>query len=190
MSAPPPVVELNDVSKSYAEGDAVREVLAGTSLTLHAGEFVVLLGRSGSGKSTLLNLISGIDLPSRGTVRVAGQELGALSEHARTLLRRERIGFIFQSFNLMPDLNVYDNVDVPLRYRRMKSAERDKRITNALEIVGLAARMKHLPAQLSGGQQQRVAIARAIAGDPKLVLADEYTCNLDSLMARQVMDLL
>ena len=105
-------------------------------------------------------------------------------------LRNQKIGFIFQSFNLMPDLNVYDNVDVPLRYRRMKSAERDKRITNALEIVGLAARMKHVPAQLSGGQQQRVAIARAIAGDPKLVLADEPTGNLDSLMARQVMDLL
>src|SRR3954454_9405352 len=110
MPPAPPVIELHDVSKSYAEGEAVREVLSGVRLTLHAGEFVVLLGRSGSGKSTLLNLISGIDLPSRGTVRIDGRELVALSEHERTLLRRERIGFIFQAFNLLPTLTVEENI--------------------------------------------------------------------------------
>jgi len=113
-----------------------------------------------------------------------------LGDDARSRLRNEKIGFIFQSFNLIPDLNVYDNVDVPLRYRRLAAADRHSRITSALDIVGLASRMKHIPAQLSGGQQQRVAIARALAGDPKFLLADEPTGNLDSLMARQVMDLL
>ena len=190
MSAPPPVVELNDVSKSYAEGDAVREVLAGTSLTLHAGEFVVLLGRSGSGKSTLLNLISGIDLPSRGTVRVAGQELGALSEHARTLLRRERIGFIFQAFNLLPTLTVEENILLPLELTGRTGEASRGRVRELLETVGLGNRAASFPDRLSGGEQQRVAVARALAHAPPLLLADEPTGNLDEDTGRRVLDLL
>jgi putative ABC transport system ATP-binding protein len=190
MSAPPPVVELNDVSKSYAEGDAVREVLAGTSLTLHAGEFVVLLGRSGSGKSTLLNLISGIDLPSRGTVRVAGQELGALSEHARTLLRRERIGFIFQAFNLLPTLTVEENILLPLELTGRTGEASRGRVRELLETVGLGNRAASFPDRLSGGEQQRVAVARALAHAPPLLLADEPTGNLDEATGKRVLDLL
>ena len=158
---------------------------------MKAGEFLAVTGPSGSGKTTFLNIAGLLEtLRHAAATSSMACDVTDLSDDARSRLRNEKIGFIFQSFNLMPDLNVYDNVDVPLRYRRMKPAERNKRITNALEIVGLAARMKHMPAQLSGGQQQRVAIARAIAGDPKLLLADEPTGNLDSLMARQVLDLL
>ncbi|MET0403891.1 MAG: ABC transporter ATP-binding protein [Cystobacter sp.] len=190
MSAPAPVVELNDVSKSYAEGDAVREVLAGTNLTLHAGEFVVLLGRSGSGKSTLLNLISGIDQPSRGTVKVAGADLGALSEHARTLLRRERIGFIFQAFNLLPTLTVEENILLPLELTGRPGAASRERVHTLLDTVGLGNRAASFPDRLSGGEQQRVAVARALAHAPPLLLADEPTGNLDEATGRKVLDLL
>ncbi|OJH42220.1 ABC transporter ATP-binding protein [Cystobacter ferrugineus] len=190
MSPSPPVVELNDVSKSYAEGDAVREVLAGTSLTLHAGEFVVLLGRSGSGKSTLLNLISGIDQPSRGTVRVAGQELGALSEHGRTLLRRERIGFIFQAFNLLPTLTVEENILLPLELTGRAGPASRERVRELLDTVGLGNRAASFPDRLSGGEQQRVAVARALAHAPPLLLADEPTGNLDEATGKRVLDLL
>jgi putative ABC transport system ATP-binding protein len=190
MSPSPPVVELNDVSKSYAEGDAVREVLAGTSLTLHAGEFVVLLGRSGSGKSTLLNLISGIDQPSRGTVRVAGQELGALSEHGRTLLRRERIGFIFQAFNLLPTLTVEENILLPLELTGRAGPASRERVRELLDTVGLGNRATSFPDRLSGGEQQRVAVARALAHAPPLLLADEPTGNLDEATGKRVLDLL
>ncbi|EPX61235.1 ABC transporter, ATP-binding protein [Cystobacter fuscus DSM 2262] len=190
MSPSPPVVELNDVSKSYAEGDAVREVLAGTSLTLHAGEFAVLLGRSGSGKSTLLNLISGIDQPSRGTVRVAGQELGALSEHARTLLRRERIGFIFQAFNLLPTLTVEENILLPLELTGRGGPASRERVRELLDTVGLGNRAASFPDRLSGGEQQRVAVARALAHAPPLLLADEPTGNLDEATGKRVLDLL
>ncbi|HEX8537135.1 MAG TPA: ABC transporter ATP-binding protein, partial [Cystobacter sp.] len=190
MSPSPPVVELNDVSKSYAEGDAVREVLAGTSLTLHAGEFAVLLGRSGSGKSTLLNLISGIDQPSRGTVRVAGQELGALSEHRRTLLRRERIGFIFQAFNLLPTLTVEENILLPLELTGRTGPASRERVRELLDTVGLGNRAASFPDRLSGGEQQRVAVARALAHAPPLLLADEPTGNLDEATGKRVLDLL
>ncbi|HET9328890.1 MAG TPA: ABC transporter ATP-binding protein, partial [Steroidobacteraceae bacterium] len=125
-----------------------------------------------------------------GVYELGGEDVSRLSDDARSRMRNEKIGFIFQSFNLIPDLNVQDNVDVPLRYRRFNAVERRERIGSALDLVGLASRAKHMPAQLSGGQQQRVAIARAIAGDPAFLLADEPTGNLDSLMARQVMDLL
>jgi putative ABC transport system ATP-binding protein len=190
MSAPSPVVELRDVSKSYAEGDAVREVLAGTSLTLHAGEFTVLLGRSGSGKSTLLNLISGIDEPTRGTVRVAGQELGRLSEHARTLLRRQHVGFIFQAFNLLPTLTVEENILLPLELTGRPGAASRERVRALLDTVGLGNRAASFPDRLSGGEQQRVAVARALAHAPPLLLADEPTGNLDEATGRKVLDLL
>ena len=185
-----PVVEILDVSKSYAEGDAVREVLSNVRLTLHAGEFVVLLGRSGSGKSTLLNLISGIDLPSQGTVRVDGRELVTLSEHERTLLRRERIGFIFQAFNLLPTLTVEENILLPLELTGREGPESRNRVRELLDTVGLGNRAASFPDRLSGGEQQRVAVARALAHTPPLLLADEPTGNLDEQTGRKVLDLL
>jgi putative ABC transport system ATP-binding protein len=190
MSSTPPLVELQDVSKSYAEGDAVREVLSGVRLTLHGGEFVVLLGRSGSGKSTLLNLLSGIDLPTRGSVRVEGRELATLSEHERTLLRRERIGFIFQAFNLLPTLTVEENVRLPLELTGHPAPSTGTRVRELLEQVGLGNRAASFPDRLSGGEQQRVAVARALAHAPPLLLADEPTGNLDERTGRQVLDLL
>jgi putative ABC transport system ATP-binding protein len=184
------MLSMTNVSKIFRTDLIETHALRNFSLEVKAGEFLAVTGPSGSGKTTFLNIAGLLEPYESGSYKLDGVEVTDLSDDARSKLRNEKIGFIFQSFNLMPDLNVYDNIDVPLRYRRMKAAERDKRITNALEIVGLAARMKHIPAQLSGGQQQRVAIARAIAGDPKLIMADEPTGNLDSLMARQVMDLL
>ncbi|MCY1082293.1 ABC transporter ATP-binding protein [Archangium lansingense] len=190
MSPAQPVVELHDVSKSYSEGDAVREVLSNVRLTLHAGEFVVLLGRSGSGKSTLLNLISGIDLPSRGMVRVDGRELVTLSEHERTLLRRERIGFIFQAFNLLPTLTVEENILLPLELTGRAGPASSNRVRELLDTVGLGNRAASFPDRLSGGEQQRVAVARALAHTPPLLLADEPTGNLDEQTGRKVLDLL
>jgi putative ABC transport system ATP-binding protein len=184
------MLSMTDISKIFRTDLIETHALRHFSLDVKAGEFVAVTGPSGSGKTTFLNIAGLLEPYDTGTYHLDGKDVTQLSDDARSHLRNEKIGFIFQSFNLMPDLNVFDNVDVPLRYRRMKSAERERRITNALEIVGLTGRMKHVPAQLSGGQQQRVAIARAIAGDPRLVLADEPTGNLDSLMARQVLDLL
>jgi putative ABC transport system ATP-binding protein len=187
---PPPLVELLDVSKAYAEGEAVREVLTGARLSLRRGEFVVLLGRSGSGKSTLLNLISGIDLPTRGSVRVEGRDLSELSERERTLLRRERIGFVFQAFNLLPTLTVEENVRLPLELTGRTGAAADGRVRELLGQVGLGGREHSFPDRLSGGEQQRVAVARALAHAPPLLLADEPTGNLDEQTGRQVLDLL
>jgi len=184
------MLSMTNVSKIFRTDLIETHALRHFSLEVNAGEFLAVTGPSGSGKTTFLNIAGLLEPYESGSYKLDGVEVTDLSDDARSRLRNEKIGFIFQSFNLMPDLNVYDNIDVPLRYRRMKAAERHQRISNALEIVGLAARMRHVPAQLSGGQQQRVAIARAIAGDPRLVLADEPTGNLDSLMARQVMDLL
>ncbi|MCE9670806.1 ABC transporter ATP-binding protein [Myxococcus stipitatus] len=190
VSDSPPLVELRDVTKSYAEGDTSREVLSGVQLTLRRGEFVVLLGRSGSGKSTLLNLISGIDLPSRGEVLVRGRSLGGMSERERTLLRREHVGFIFQAFNLLPTLTVEENVRLPLELNGRGAAEAGERARALLERVGLRARADSFPDRLSGGEQQRVAVARALAHAPPLLLADEPTGNLDEATGRQVLDLL
>jgi putative ABC transport system ATP-binding protein len=189
-SSPAPLVELTDVSKTYAEGEAVREVLTGARLSLHRGEFVVLLGRSGSGKSTLLNLISGIDLPTRGSVRVEGRELSGLTERERTLLRRERIGFVFQAFNLLPTLTVEENVRLPLELTGRTGAVADGRVRELLGQVGLGGREHSFPDRLSGGEQQRVAVARALAHAPPLLLADEPTGNLDEHTGQQVLDLL
>lgn len=189
-SSSAPLVELHDVSKAYAEGEAVREVLTGARLSLYRGEFVALLGRSGSGKSTLLNLISGIDLPTRGTVRVEGRDLSTLSERERTLLRRERIGFVFQAFNLLPTLTVEENVRLPLELTGRTGAQADGRVRELLDQVGLGGREHSFPDRLSGGEQQRVAVARALAHAPPLLLADEPTGNLDEQTGRQVLDLL
>jgi putative ABC transport system ATP-binding protein len=184
------MLEMQNISKIYRTDLIETHALRDFSLRVEAGEFVAVTGPSGSGKTTFLNLAGLLEGFDTGRYVLDGSDVSSLSDDARSRLRNQKIGFIFQSFNLIPDLNVYDNVDVPLRYRRMTSTERNERIARALEIVGLASRMKHMPSQLSGGQQQRAAIARAIAGDPKFLLADEPTGNLDSLMARQVLDLL
>ncbi|QSQ12653.1 ABC transporter ATP-binding protein [Myxococcus landrumensis] len=186
----PPLVAIRDVTKSYAEGDTSREVLSGVTLELRRGEFVVLLGRSGSGKSTLLNLISGIDLPTRGEVLIDGKNLGTMSERERTLLRRERVGFIFQAFNLLPTLTVEENVRLPVELNGRSGPEAGTRAHELLERVGLASRAGSFPDRLSGGEQQRVAVARALAHAPPLLLADEPTGNLDEATGRRVLDLL
>ncbi|MFZ2235199.1 MAG: ABC transporter ATP-binding protein, partial [Dokdonella sp.] len=154
------------------------------------GEFVAVTGPSGSGKTTFLNIAGLLEEFTSGEFTLDGVDVKGLDDNGRSKLRNEKLGFIFQGFNLIPDLNLFDNVDVPLRYRGFDSAERKRRIDESLSRVGLASRMKHYPSELSGGQQQRVAIARALAGSPKVLLADEPTGNLDSLMARSVLELM
>ena len=184
------MLQMTRIQKIYRteliETHALREL----TMSVSGGEFVALTGSSGSGKTTFLNIAGLLESFEHGTYMLDGEDVSGLNDDDRSRYRNQKIGFIFQSFNLIPDLNLFENVDVPLRYRRMPSAERRERIEHALETVGLASRMKHIPAQLSGGQQQRVAIARAIAGQPKFLLADEPTGNLDSVMAHQVMELL
>jgi putative ABC transport system ATP-binding protein len=184
------MLKMQDISKIYRTDLIETYALRRFSLEVSAGEFVAVTGPSGSGKTTFLNVAGLLEDFDSGSYQLDGTDVRSLSDDARSRLRNQRIGFIFQSFNLIPDLNVQDNVEVPLRYRGLTSSDRRERIQSALELVGLASRARHMPAQLSGGQQQRVAIARAIAGDPAFLLADEPTGNLDSLMARQVMDLL
>jgi putative ABC transport system ATP-binding protein len=184
------MLDMQGIAKIFRTDLIETHALRNFNVKVEAGEFVAVTGPSGSGKTTFLNIAGLLETFEHGTYRLDGLDVSRIGDDQRSRMRNEKIGFIFQSFNLIPDLNVYDNVDVPLRYRRLSAADRHTRITSALDIVGLASRMKHIPAQLSGGQQQRVAIARALAGDPKFLLADEPTGNLDSLMARQVMDLL
>ncbi len=160
------------------------------SLTVNAGEFVAVTGPSGSGKTTFLNIAGLLEEHSEGLYEIDGVDVRGLGDDARSRLRNQKIGFVFQSFNLIPDLDLYDNVDLPLRYRGFDRAERKRRIEQSLGRVGLGSRTKHYPSELSGGQQQRVAIARALAGDPKILLADEPTGNLDSVMARGVLELI
>lgn len=184
------MLKMNAITKAYRTDLVETHALREFELNVDEGEFVAVTGPSGSGKTTFLNIAGLLEVPSSGRYFLDGEDVTQLGDYQRSRLRNEKIGFIFQSFNLIPDLNLFDNVDVPLRYRGLKSADRKRRIEEALEKVGLASRMKHLPSQLSGGQQQRVAIARALAGEPRFLLADEPTGNLDSLMARQVMELL
>jgi len=183
-------IELRDVRKRYREGEQLHTVLDGASATIAAGERVAILGPSGSGKSTLLNLISGIDLPDSGTVRVGSVELPALSERERTLFRRAHVGFVFQFFNLLPTLTVMENLLLPLELTGRASPQGIERARALLERVGLAERAGAFPDRLSGGEQQRVAIARALAHDPALLLADEPTGNLDEDMGARVAELL
>ena len=184
------MLKMQSVKKIYRTDMIETHALRNFNLEVKQGEFVAVTGPSGSGKTTFLNIAGLLETFEEGHYLLDGEDVSRLSDNIRSKLRNEKIGFIFQGFNLIPDLNIFDNVDVPLRYRGFSSVERKKRINNALEMVGLAARARHLPSQLSGGQQQRVAIARALAGDPKFLLADEPTGNLDSLMARQIMDML
>jgi putative ABC transport system ATP-binding protein len=185
-----PAVELRSLTKLYREGDSERAVLRDVNATLWLGEIVVLVGRSGSGKSTLLNLISGIDHPTSGAVLVNGTDLTALDERARTLFRRERIGFVFQFFNLVPLLTVEENLLLPLELVGRADAPGRARARGLLERVGLADRARAYPDRLSGGEQQRLAVARALVHDPALVLADEPTGNLDAETAKVVLELL
>jgi len=184
------MLRMSNLSKVYRTHMIETHALRGFEIQVNAGEFVTVTGPSGSGKTSFLNIAGLLEEFTDGEYILDGVNVKGLDDNARSRLRNEKLGFIFQGFNLIPDLNLFDNVDVPLRYRGFNARERKERIEDALAKVGLASRMKHYPAELSGGQQQRVAIARALAGSPKLLLADEPTGNLDTQMARGVMDLL
>jgi len=181
---------MRDIAKVYRTDTVETHALREFSLAVGEGEFVSVMGPSGSGKTTFLNIAGLLEDFTSGTYELDGRNVAGLNDNARSKLRNEKIGFIFQSFNLIPELDVFDNVDVPLRYRGFDARERRRRIERVLDVVGLGSRRSHLPVQLSGGQQQRVAIARALAGEPRFLLADEPTGNLDSHMADSVMELL
>jgi putative ABC transport system ATP-binding protein len=183
-------VETRGLRRDFRVGRSVRAALRGVDLDVRRGEFVVVYGRSGAGKTTLLNLVAGLDRPTEGRVAVEGRELAELDEDDLSELRRERIGFVFQTFGLIPLLTAAENVEVPLRLRRAEPEARAARVRELLDRVGLLPRAAHLPSQLSGGEQQRVAIARALANEPRLVLADEPTAQLDSGNARAIVALL
>ncbi len=184
------MLKMTKVSKIYRTDTVETHALREFSLEVREGEFVSVTGPSGSGKTTFLNIAGLLEELTSGNYELDGRDISSLNDTERSRVRNEKIGFIFQSFNLIPELNIFDNVDVPLRYRGFKAEERKERIQQSLERVGLASRMQHYPAQLSGGQQQRVAIARALAGEPRFLLADEPTGNLDTEMAMSVLDLL
>ena len=184
------MLNMKNISMIYRTGLVETHALKNFSLQVDEGDFVSVTGPSGSGKTTFLNIAGLLESFSSGTYMLDGEDVSGLSDKDASKVRNEKIGFVFQGFNLVPDLNLFDNVDVPLRYRGFNAAERKRRIEKVLETVGLASRMKHLPSQLSGGQQQRVAIARALAGEPRFLLADEPTGNLDSHMALSVMELI
>jgi len=184
------MIELHSVSKIFRTDILETYALRDLQLSIGAGEFVAITGHSGSGKTTLLNVAGLLEEFDTGTYHLDGEDVSTLSDNQRSHIRNQKIGFVFQGFNLIPNLDIYDNVDAPLQYRRMTAAERRKRILDSLEKVGLTSRMHHFPAQLSGGQQQRAAIARAISGEPRVILADEPTGNLDTTMSLQIMDLL
>ena len=184
------MLEMREVTKTYRTDLVETVALDGFTLTVAEGEFVAVSGPSGSGKTTFLNVAGLLDGFQSGTYILDGEDVSRLNDRQQSRVRNHKIGFIFQSFNLIPDLNVFDNVDVPLRYQGLASRTRRARIETALTLVGLFSRARHLPSQLSGGQQQRVAIARALACQPRLILADEPTGNLDSATAREIMELL
>jgi putative ABC transport system ATP-binding protein len=184
------MLRMTNLSKVYRTHMIETHALRGFEIHVQQGEFVTVTGPSGSGKTSFLNIAGLLEEFTDGQYILDGVNVKGMDDNARSRLRNEKLGFIFQGFNLIPDLSLFDNVDVPLRYRGFNAAERKERIEDALSKVGLASRMKHYPAELSGGQQQRVAIARALAGSPKLLLADEPTGNLDTQMARGVMELL
>ena len=185
-----PLIELNSIKKVFLTEEVETHALSGIHLSIQPGEYVAIAGPSGCGKTTLLSILGLLDSPTEGTYLLDGEPVVGLTASQRAYIRNRQIGFIFQAFNLIGDLTVYENVELPLTYRGMPGAERKKRVHDALEKVGMAHRIKHYPAQLSGGQQQRVAVARAVGGDPLLVLADEPTENLDSTNGEAVMDLM
>lgn len=184
------MLRMHDISKTFRTELVQTQALKNFSLEIEDGDFVAVTGPSGSGKTTFLNIAGLLESFDTGLYRLDGVDVSGMKDKELSKLRNEKIGFIFQNFNLIPDLNVFDNVDVPLRYRGFSASQRRTRIELALKRVGLAGRPKHLPSQLSGGQQQRVGIARALAGEPRFLLADEPTGNLDSQMAEGVLELL
>jgi len=186
----PEMLKLQNISKVYRTTDVETRALQDVSFDVASGEFLAIMGPSGCGKSTLLNILGLLDSPSSGVYEFLGEDVARASEQRLTELRRASVGFIFQSFNLIDDLSVQENVEVALLYRKVSSSDRKKRVAEALERVGVAHRARHLPQQLSGGQQQRVAIARALVSNPKLILADEPTGNLDTANGDAVMELL
>ncbi len=184
------IVEIANLRKSYRRGDQVVPVLQDINLTLERGEFLALMGPSGSGKSTLLNLIAGIDTPDSGRLEIEGLAIASMGEAELARWRADHVGFIFQFYNLMPVLSAFENVELPLLLTSLKRRERREHVDLVLDLVGLADRAEHYPAQLSGGQQQRVAIARALVSDPTIIVADEPTGDLDRASAREVLDLM
>jgi putative ABC transport system ATP-binding protein len=184
------MISLNQIEKLYRTDRIETVALSGINLDVRKGEFVSIMGPSGCGKSTLLNLMGLLDAPSSGTITIDGEEVASYDDRHLARLRNRCLGFIFQSFHLVPDLTVIDNVQIPLLYRKMSGPDRREAARAALEKVGLSARLHHFPAQLSGGQQQRVAVARAVVGGPRLLLADEPTGNLDSQMGDEIMAIL
>ena len=185
-----PMVDVEDVHKIYRRGSESLDVLKGLDLRVEEGQFVALMGPSGSGKTTLLNLIAGIDQPTSGRVNVNGTDVAQLSQSKLARWRSENVGFIFQFYNLIPVLTALENVELPLLLTRLSKSERRERAMTALKVVGLADRSKHQPRQLSGGQEQRVAIARAFVADPKVLVADEPTGDLDARSAEEILDLM
>jgi putative ABC transport system ATP-binding protein len=185
-----PLIEVRQLTREYLAGEVRIAALRGVSLTIQPGEFVAIMGPSGSGKSTLLNMLGAIDVPTTGQIMLEGQDLSKLDDDAQTILRRRKIGFIFQKIHLVPTLTAIENVALPLQLDGLPTAEAMKRAEASLDAVGLAARLTHLPSAMSGGEQQRVAIARALVIDPAIVLADEPTGALDSVNGQQIVDLL
>ena len=188
--AAPPLVAVRDVARTFGRGDTAVHALRGVSFTIRAGQLVTVRGRSGSGKTTLLNIVGGLDSPASGTVSVAGREVTAMTDRERLLLRRSTVGFIFQSFGLIPTLSAAENVGIPLRITGTDRGAREERVRMLLSVVGLEDHAAQRPGELSGGEQQRVAIARALAASPDLLIADEPTGQLDSETGRQIMRLL
>ncbi|MGB7622580.1 MAG: ABC transporter ATP-binding protein [Terriglobia bacterium] len=190
MSSNNSLIKLDGVTKVFYTDEVETHALSGIHLDIHSGEYVAIAGPSGCGKSTLLSILGLLDTPTEGHYTLNGTPVEALKPSERARIRNQEVGFIFQSFNLIGDLTVYENVELPLTYRGMRAAERRERVKEALEKVGMGHRSKHLPSQLSGGQQQRVAVARALVGRPSILLADEPTGNLDSKNGEAVMELL
>ncbi|MFH1898068.1 MAG: ABC transporter ATP-binding protein [Candidatus Desantisbacteria bacterium] len=184
------MIEMKNITKSYQLGESRVEALKGVNISILEGEFVAIMGPSGSGKSTLLSITGCLDIPTSGRYVLDGKDVSLLNDDELSLLRNERIGFVFQAFHLLPRFNAQENVELPLIYKGTDKKERAELAKSCLEHVGLVHRLKHLPAELSGGEQQRVAIARALVNSPRLILADEPTGNLDSSSAQEVMDIL
>lgn len=184
------MIQLNNIKKVFSTEDFDTWALREVNMVIKEGEFVAIMGPSGCGKTTLLNILGLLDNPSGGSFFFKGQDVSSMKENERTELRKGVIGFVFQSFNLIDELNVYENIELPLLYMEVSTKERKKRVEDVMERLSISHRRKHLPSQLSGGQQQRVAIARAIVANPKIILADEPTGNLDSKNSNEVMDML
>ena len=185
-----PLIELRDIYKIYYMGDEEVHANGGISLTIYKGEFVAIVGKSGSGKSTLMNIIGALDVPTEGEYYLDGQDVSDMTDNELAEIRNNMIGFIFQQYNLLPKMNILENVELPLLYAGMDAVDRRERAMESLDRVGLKEKWKNYPNQLSGGQQQRASIARALAGDPSLILADEPTGALDSKTGREVLDFL